>query len=310
MANKQYEHLDSAESIFFDRELETIRSQTYDIKYENLEALTHVPLDTSVDPTSDIVTYRTFDQVGTAKWIDSYAADFNRVDVFGTEQSSKVKPFGVAYGYNIDEIRRAQKVGRPLDQMRSNAARRAIEQFHDQVCRLGSTETGLLGFFNIPSALSYTVPSDGTGATKTFSTKTPDQVVRDLHGMANFMPESTKNIEKPDTMLMPLTTFNYVSTTRMSAGDGSLSILKTFLANTPYIKTVLPWTQLEAAGAGPSKRIITYRKSPEVLQYVAPILIESFSAQQKMLDFEIPVRANSGGVVCYYPLAVEYADGI
>src|SRR5687768_14776013 len=83
--------LDASESVFFARELEEVRAKTYDIKYENLKALTFVPIDTSIDPAVESITYRQYDSVGVAKWIASYAKDFPRADVKAVEFTTKVR---------------------------------------------------------------------------------------------------------------------------------------------------------------------------------------------------------------------------
>lgn len=309
MKNRQYDRLDAAESVFFNRELEHVRAKTADIKYENLKGLSLVPINTEIDPAEETYTYRAYDSVGAAKIIASYAKDFPRADVSGQEYTTKLRSIGVSYGYNIQEIRGAMKKGIPLQQKKANAARRAIEQFHDTLVKTGDTATGLLGFLNQTSALTYTIPADGTGSSKTFGSKTADQVVRDLHNIANYIVEQTKEVEKPETLLVPLSTFNYISQTRMGAGDGAMTILQCFLANNQYIKNVASWTALETAGASSTKRIVAYRRDPDALEYLAPVIMEQFPPQEDMMEYVTPVHARSGGVVAYYPLTICYADG-
>ncbi|MGX5066307.1 major capsid family protein, partial [Escherichia coli] len=139
----QYVNLDSGESIFFTRELETIRARTYDVQFEEPKLFNIIPKSMEGDPLATDITHRSYTRVGMAKMGGTeYATDFPRVDVYGTETTVKVKPVHSGYGYNKDEIARAAKVGRPLEAMRASAARKAIEMKLDEIARSGETSTG------------------------------------------------------------------------------------------------------------------------------------------------------------------------
>lgn len=305
----QFSKLDAAESTFFARELEQIRAKNYNVKYAQLKGLSFVPVDNSLDPAVETVTYRQWDQVGVAKFVASYASDFPRADVSAVEFTSKIKSIGASYGYNVQEIRAARREGRPLDSMKATAAKRSIDQLIDTVCQTGDSSTGLKGLLNQANALTYTIPNDGAGATLTWSTKSSDQVARDMHTAARYIVETTKEVEQPDTIILPLTSFGYISTTRMSTID-STTILEYFLKTSPYITTVASWQALETAGSGSTKRMVVYRRDPDALQFLLPVAFEQFPPEQRGLEYITYCHARIGGVVTYYPLSICYADGI
>ena len=116
-------HLDSGESIFFTRELETIRAKTYDIKYDdNFKMLATLPISMEGDPLDIDITHRSYGRVGIAKMGGGdYATDFPSVDIFATETTVKVYPVQASYRYNKDEIARAAKMNRPLESLRAAA---------------------------------------------------------------------------------------------------------------------------------------------------------------------------------------------
>ena len=58
--------LDAAENLFFARELEHVRAKSYDIKYADRKIRQLVPVDNSVDPGAEVVTYSQYDRVGVA----------------------------------------------------------------------------------------------------------------------------------------------------------------------------------------------------------------------------------------------------
>ena len=73
--------------------------------------------------------------------------------------------------------------------------------------------------------------------------------------------------------------------------------------------TVEQWAFLETAGASGVARIVAYRKDPEVLEGLAPVIFETLAPQPVGLGFKVPVHQRLGGVVIRYPGAVRYCDG-
>ena len=306
---RKFLHLDANESVFFSRELEFVKSKSYNVMYPELKARSLIPVSFEAGPGAETITYEQYDQVGMAKIVASYADDLPRADIKGKEFTSRVRSLGDAYGYNIQEIRAAKMVGKPLEQRKANAAKRAMEQKVDAIAALGDADFGLLGLINHPNISSTTLPADGTGASTLWNTKTPLLIIRDMNKVANFIVENTKEVEQPDTMLMPVEQYNYISSTPMSV-DNSMTILKMFLANSPYIKNVIPWNKLKGAGAGGLDRMIAYNKSPEKLTLEIPQDFEQLDVEQRGLEFLVPCHSRIGGVIIYYPLSVAYADGL
>jgi hypothetical protein len=300
-------HLDAAESVFFSRELEFIRARAYDVKFAELKARKFIPLDSEVDNAAEVVTYEQYEMVGMAKILSSYGTDLPRADVKGREFSSRVRPIATSYAYDIQEVRASLRGKKNLPQRKANAARRAAEQEIDRIARAGDAAHGLLGFLNQPNVPFYIIPN-GASASPLWANKTPDEVVEDLNGIANSVVDTTKEVEIPDTLILPTDKYNYVASKRM--GDGSdVTILKHFLGATPYIKTVESWYALKGAGVGGTDRAVCYRKDPDAVVLVIPQEFEQFPPEQKGLETVIACHARVGGVVFHYPLSAVYADG-
>lgn len=307
MGNR-FDNLDAAENVFFERQLEQVRAQTYDVKYAQLKARMLIPVDNSVDPGAETVKYEQFDMVGQAKIINSYADDLPRADVKAKEFRQPIKGIGSAYGFSVQEIRAAKFAGKPLEQRKANAARRAVEQKIDAIGATGDSDNGLLGLFNQPNALVYTVPNGGSGFA-TFAKKTPDEILADLNGVTNLIVTTTKEIEVPDTLILPVDQYSHIASTPRSANSDT-TILDYFLKNNPYIQAVEPWAKLSGAGSGGTDRMVAYRRDPDALMLVIPQEFEQFPPQPEGLEFEIPCHARCGGVQVYYPLSICYGDGI
>ncbi len=301
---------DAGESAFFSRQLEEIRGRTYDLKLIELKARMLIPVDNSVPPGADAVTYRQYTSSGLAKIIASYAADFPRADIYGKEFSVKPKGIGASYGYNVQEIRAAQMTGLPLEQRRANAARRAVEEKIDSIAQKGDSDYGLTGLLNQAAALVFTVPAGISGFTD-WARKTPSEILADMNGATNNVVIQTKEVEHPDTMLLPISQYTLVATTPWSPTNASnVTILEMFLKNTPWISEVEPWYALTGAGVGPSDRGMVYKRDPDHLMLVIPQEFEQFPPQPEGLEFKVRCHARCGGVQVFYPLSICYFDTI
>lgn len=300
---------DANEGIIFAQELETVKARSYDVVYPELTATMVIPVDTSAGTGTETITYYQYDAVGQADIISNYSTDLPRVDLKGDKFTADVKSLGDSYGYSVQDARAAAKAGKPLEQRKANAARRAIDQKINDLAYFGDSKhkiVGLLSHANIPT---YTLPTDGTGTTTTFATKTPDQIIRDLNGMVSKMLELTQNTEIPDTMLIDHVTHAYISSTPRSSTSDT-TILQFFLANNPYVKNVQVVPELKGTGTGGTNVLIMYRKSPDKLTLEIPQPFEQLPVQTNGLEFVINCHARCAGVIVYYPLSLIKAEGV
>lgn len=310
-------HLDANESVFFLRELEFVKAKSYDKKYANLKARMLIPVSSEAEPWADAIVYESYDQVGFAKLIAGYSEDLPRADISGTEHINPVKSLACSYGYNIMEIRKSRAKGKSIEQRKANAAKRAILEKENSIAFLGDDSVNLKGFLNHPNLPEATLAADGTGNVTTWvgagdvALKTPSQILRDMHAVANAVVSQSKGVEVPDTMLLPLSRFLYVSSTPFTASDSlGTTILDMFLKQSQYIKNVDWLNELETAGDGGLKRMIAYRRDPEALTLEIPQDFEQFDPQPDNLEFVIPCHSRIGGVLFYYPLSACFADGL
>ncbi len=305
----QANRLDARESAFFARECEFIKRRSYDTKQKPLKAFDLIPLSSEAGNGATEITYRRFTGVGFAKIIADYAKDFPRVDVYGEETTVKVKGLGSSFGYSIKEIRQSMMTGKALDTRRADTARRAIEELINTLALSGDSNAGINGLINYPGISEYTVLADGTGASKLWSAKTADQIVRDISGMVNSVVDATNGRETPDTLLMDIAHYNYIATTKMST-NSDLTILQYVLQTSPFLKKVDWLNELKTAGAGSTSRMMCYVNDDMHLSLEIPQGFEQFEPQQEGMEFEIPCHAETAGVIVYYPLSVAFGDGI
>lgn len=302
------EVLDANESAFFLRELEFVKSKTYDRKYKNLKATMLIPVDTSADSGAMQITYQRFTKVGIAKIIADYADDAPRVDVYGEEVSQKIHIVGNSYGWSRDEIKRSVKAGKSLDQKKANAAKRASDEKINKLAWLGDSAHGVVGMFDFPGITEYTVP-DGASTDPEWSTKTSDEILADLNGIMTAVINSTNGVEIPDTMIMPINQHRLIATKRVSS-DSDLTILQYFLKTNGMINTVDWLTELSGAGAGGSDRFMVYPRDPDHLTLEIPLPYTTLPPQMENYGFKILTETKTAGVIIYYPQSVAFGDNI
>lgn len=302
----RYTNLDANESAFFDRQLEHIKSKVYPVLYPELKSRQFIPVDSSAGDGVDEITFRMEDQVGAAKLITDYANDLPRADVFGTEQTQKVRDLGVSFGYNIREIRSAIRAGTDLVSRKGAAARKAAELKLDAIGATGDTVGGLKGFLNHTDISAASVANPGGGTA--WSTKTPDQILTDMNEAVTAIRDATNGVHSPTTLLVPEAQYTLIAQKRLT--DLNVTILQFFLASNPFIKEVMPWYRLKTAGSGSVARMVAYDRSPEVLTLEIPGEFEMMEAQPRGLELVVPCRLVTAGVILYRPKACIFRDGI
>lgn len=304
---------DAGETFYFARELEYIKSKSYDIEFPEMKAFKLLPISTEAGEGAQAITYAQFEELGVARIIESYANDLPRADITGKEYTTQVKSIGVSYGYSVQEIRAAIYVGRSLTQRQANAARRANDQQVNKLAWFGSSTYNILGMLNTPNIPENTVPATGVGTTTQWVNKTPDQILLDLNNLTNSIVALTKGVEMPNTVILPVAQYTLIASTPRSTTSDT-TILEYFIQNNPFITTV-DWVP-ELAGAGPvvmsvaTDVFIAYDKNPDKLTMEIPMPFTQYPPQERGLEFVVPCESRYGGIITYYPLSLSIGYGI
>ena len=315
------EKMDESTRVFFEREIEHVKSQTFDVQYPTLKALQLLPMNDSAGPGADSITYEQFDKVGMAKIIADYADDLPRVDIKGKKFTTPVESLGDAYGYSLQEVRSAALAGRALQTMRADSARRAMAQEEHRILMFGDSTTGLPGFLSNANVPSVAVPADGAGGATTFASKSADQILRDMNSLVNGIVDLTNGVEMPNTLLLPISQHSLIASTPRSATSDT-TILQYFLNNNPFI-TAVEWVHdLKAPAAGwlaqhgitlpidTGDVMVAYDRNPNKLTAEVPQPFEQLPIQERGLEFLVNCHQRVGGCIIYYPLSVSIAVGI
>jgi len=305
--------LDADGAFFFQRQLEHIKARSYDVQYAELQARMLFPVSNEGGPGVTSITYRTYDQVGAAKIIQAYADDLPRADVAGKETTIPVRSVGISYGYNLDEIQASQLTGAALDQRRANAAMRSVEQKVNDVAFFGDAASGLPGLFDHPNIPTGAVVN-GAGGTKDWASKTPDEILFDVNDLFADIFETTKMVERGNTLMLPPAQWSYISSTPR-ASNSDTTILMFLVQNSPYLNSVNDIIPVNECSAELNPNLSTdamvaYDRNPDKLQLEIPVELEMMPVQQKNLEFIVPGRNRLAGLNIYYPLSLAIATGI
>lgn len=232
------------EGIFFQRQLEYIQAQSYDVLYPDLMGRSVFPLNTEGGEGINLITYRSYDKRGETAIIAGKATDLPRGDISGEEYTISVKTLGNAFGYSRQELAASRVTGMPLEARKAEATRRSYEEKVNQIIWFGSAENKLNGLFGGPALAPWsTVPSSavaqaaaGTNSTVWGVDKTPTEIIKDLTDACVAMYADTKKLFRPDTILISVAKKQYLMNTARS-DQSDMSIMSWFLANNQFIKS-------------------------------------------------------------------------
>lgn len=309
-----YQNLDANESIFFTRELEKVKSKSYDIKYPEFKAKALIPVSGDAGAAAESITYRQYDMVGLMKIISDYADDLPRSDVKGTEYTSKVRSIGGSYGYSIQEIRASQATGRSLPSRKATAVRRAYEQKINDIAWWADGTSAYAGLKGLIYADNITVGTASTGNWIDDSVAAAT-IIGVINTAINAQRELTKGLESPDTVVLPISIYGHLAATPRSTTSDT-TILEFLRKVNPGVS--FEWanemanvTTMPSGNSHDTDNImLIYRRDPERLTLEIPQPFEQFAPQQRGLEFVVPAHGRVGGVIVYYPLSVSIVEGI
>ena len=187
---------DSDASVFFARELDYVKSQSYDVEYPEFTALKLFPVSSEINPGAETVTYYSYDKTGMAKIISNYATDLPRADVKGKPTTAIIKSLGDSYGYSIQEMRASAMAGKSLDARKAESARYQIDYLNNKIAWNGDAETGLRGVLSKDNDVPLYVPATGAKGSTKWADKTEDEILADITGMLKQVARTTKKVEE------------------------------------------------------------------------------------------------------------------
>jgi hypothetical protein len=254
-----------------------IEPQVVEIQYPEIQYANLIPVDTSANEWARSVTYYSMDKTGKANWFHHLAKDIHIADVEREQHEVGIEMADIGYRYTLQELGTAMMVpGTNLTVERASAARRAYEEFLDNLALRGMSDKNYKGIIDFPGITIVQAPNGAGAATSSdWDTKTADEILADINTLISGMWSNSLQIELADTLLLPVDAMTTLVSKRVA--DTNMTVLDFLAAKNLYsFQTGRPLLiravrGLETAAADGSGRMVAYRRDPQVLKLHLPM---------------------------------------
>lgn len=314
LAATQGLRFDSAEdaSVFFARELDFVKAKSYDKLYPEFNALANFPITHEVPEGAETMTYYSYEKVGMAEIINSYATDLPCADVKGEPTTAMIWSVGASYGYSVQDMRASRLAGKSLDVRRAEAARYSIDRKVNAIAWAGDKKRKLMGMLSDDSNIPLFTLATNSGGKTSWLNKNADEILDDLNGMFQFQADLTQDVERADTLALPPSVFIRISTKQVP--NTGYTVKKFLMENAPYLKKIISCAELEGRNAytnpyGQNVALL-FTNSAEKFSLEIPMAFYQYPLQNRNLEVIVPCEERVAGIVLYYPLSALIAVGI
>ncbi len=294
-----------------------VETKIYQRRYPTFNYGATVPVVTEGNAWAIGTTFFTVDTAGEAKFLSGAGTDMPFNSAVHDQASKDFAMIGSGWEWNLEEVNQGALYGIDLNSTKATSAADKVERLLNSVAMIGSTEKNWTGFANDPNVSRVTVAADGTGSSTLWSTKTVDQILRDVNDLISSVRTNTSEIEWVDTLRLPPAAFRLIATKRLGAGDGYITALEYLRKNNVYTAEtnqpldIQPLRELAKASQNGGGRMVVYRKDEEVLRFHLPMPRRVLQPRQKsIMGFETGVIARTGGTEWRLPGAAAYGDEI
>lgn len=297
---------DVASSIYFARELEQIKPNSYDIEYAPLSAFKMINVSSTTDAGAESVTYNQYESLGQAKIISNFADDVPLVNVTGRQFTSPIVPIGDGYVISIQDMKSSRYANKDIEQKLIQTASDAIQQRINQLAFFGDSHAGIQGWLTNPS-INVQPVAGATAADRLWVNKDGPAKVKDMTDAISFIKIDTKNVEIPNVVGLPIGQYYDLQTTQYTPGSDT-TCLEFFLQNNPGV-SVIAANELQGAFGGLDGMVV-YTRSERKVWHEMPLAFEMLPPERDNYCFKVLCYARYGGVIVAYPQSQVFRTGI
>ena len=309
----------SNQALFFNRALEFLTAKAYEVEYEVLPFRNVFDVINEGGPGIKEIVSEVYDYFAKAQQINMAGKDIPMVAGGGKEIRYPVVGWAIGASWTLQELQAfvaAQRNGRGRyspEQIRQQAAIRGLEEaLNDQVF-FGTPETNIYGVINHPLVPNGPVAVGASGST-TWESKTADEILADINGLADMIWSYSKMRERPNKLLLSPKCWSLLKNRRIGiAGASWCSILTYIVQNSQYFTSeddIQPINELAGAGYDGTDKMVAYCKNPDKVCVEIPQEAESLPVQQNLFSYVMLWYAYSAGAVVRYPRSMGYAEGL
>lgn len=247
-------------------------------------------------------------------WISPNTTTLPGVSINGERVTLPLRLLGQEVSYTSVELERSQLIGQPIDAQKFNALNVLYQMNTDEMVYIGDSAVGAEGLLNSTLVTAASVTADGSGSSTLWSTKTPDQILRDVNDMITAAWQASGFSVCPDKLLLPPTQYAYIASQKISTA-GNVSILTFLEDNSISLRVngrkleIQPVKWLTGRGTAGADRMVCYTNEEDRVRFpMVPIRRET--PYYLGIKFNAPYIWAFGEVEFVYPETVIYRDGI
>lgn len=284
-------------------------ARVFEAKYPSFDYAGLVPINTDGDMWDIGTLVYSGDIAGAAAYISGKGFDIPNASINFAQDTSKFYLAGAGYELSLQEVNRSARMNISLGDRKAGAARLVAEKFvYDRVIS-GSVEKNAKGLVNNASVPAANATNGSWGAA------TAAQMLADVNQVLGDVITNSGETAMPNALVLPTSRFLTANNTQLSNVDGSvLRFLKqnnSYTAITGQDLDIRPSRELETAGAGATKRMIAYEKSPDNLEFFLPGMYEFLPPFAiSSMSWRVDGIMNVGQLEIYRPKTMSYRDGI
>ena len=304
-------------ALWFARQLDFIMSKQFEELYPELTALANFPVNFEAGEGAATITYQSYGIAGRAKIVADFSKDFPRADIVDRETTVDIRNVGDSYGYTMEEMRRARFANRDLESAKASAANKAIDKTINDIAWAGDPKNKLYGIFSPENQVPIFPLPPGSGGSASWSEKDPLEILNDIQLMYNYAVVTSRDIEHPDTLLLPSATMGKLALSPLP--NTGVSTLEYIRNNTPYLKEIKMANELDPTAfetniftseSNPLGTALLYTNSADKFEIQIPMQTIVYPPQFKAAQVEILLEAKTAGVTMYYPASALIVPGI
>lgn len=292
-----------------------IETEVFQLRYPSFDYSALAFVDTSGDMWDIGSIFYSGDVAGKVEFMSGKGFDMPYADISRTQFLQENRLAAIGYEWSLQELQRASKLGRSLATDKADAARKVAESWLYGIFVNGNTEKGWTGLINDANVPTANVANDGTGPSRLWSTKTPQQILRDINEALTSVYTTSGETEIANRLLLPTTRFQYIASTPL--GDNADKTILSFIRDNNALTAengqplvIRGMRNLETAGASGTARMVAYNNDKNVVRFHLPGPHEFLPAFQKSeMTWSVGGIMNVGGTEIRLPKGMTYRDG-
>ncbi len=248
-------------------------------------------------------------------WFSDKSTVVPEVSVTEGKKPQPVHLWAEGMSHSIFEIARASRLGRNLDDQKTQAINEKWNRDVNDMVYVGDKDTGDKGLCNHSDVKAITVSDTWANLKAADIDSAPDKILAQIDASLDASWTRSNRTMVASRILLPPSRYALLVGTRMKDGNDRTvmryikeNCLSTESNNRPV--EIYPCKELAGAGANGKDRMVLYTKNPRFLRFPVTMLHRTAPQQQHQLHFSTVFYCAMSAVEMIYPETVLYVDGI